>query len=460
MENSRISQSADLAGHVAARLREHSFPGAHYVLGLSGGLDSVCLLQILAELAGSMRFSLRAVHINHGLSPNAGDWAEFCRQLCLRLGIPLAVDAVDVSPYRHLGPEAAAREARWQALRRHSADFLLLAQHQDDQAETLMLQLLRGAGPAGLAGMASGVAAVDPSQSLARVLRPMLALGRSDILDFSLGRGYRWIEDESNSSEAFERNFLRHKIMPALAARYPHAAKIMARSASILAEASGLLAELGRHDLQSLEKSGGLDWPGLRSLGEARARNALRTWCSRRGFPVPGYARTREIWRQLCESRKDNQLCIEWQGISLRRYRSLIFVENIATPAPMAFAPLTWDGEPWLPLIALGGALNFKPEEGRGLSLQKLRLAPVSVRLRQGGERIRIDPRRPRRTLKNLWQELGLPPWLRERHPLLYCGEQLVAVPGLGEDCQWRAAPGERGLIVSWQAYGSLPPKQ
>ncbi len=453
MESSRNSPRADLVAHVAAQLREFLFPGAHLVLGLSGGIDSVSLLHILAELSVPLRFSVRAVHINHGISPNAADWANFCRQLCEQLGIPVAVEKVDISAFRHLGPEGAARAARWSALRRHQADFLLLAQHRDDQAETLLLQLLRGAGPAGLSGMAAGTFFTDALSGQARVLRPMLELSRADIENFVQRRALEWVEDESNSNVELERNFLRHRVLPAIVNRHAHATRVMARSAGILAEAAELLDTLGRQDIAPLEKDGGLDLPGLRALGDARARNALRAYCNQRGIPLPGYSRIREIWKQIQEPRKDGNICVEWNGYALQRYRARIFIERQRAEKSPQQDPVSWNGEACLPLMALHGFLNFRPEEGRGLSVEKLRSAAVTVRLRRGGERLRIDPRRPRRTLKNLWQEKGVPPWLRERQPLLYCGEQLVCVPGLGEDCQWRAMPAERGLIVSWQHF-------
>lgn len=443
----------DLVAHVAAQLRGNVFPGAHLVLGLSGGMDSVSLLQILAELAPPMRFSFRALHVNHGISPNAAYWAQFCQRLCESLKVPLAVEAVDLAPFRRLGPEAAARAARWAVFRRHAADFLVLAQHRDDQAETLLLQLLRGAGPAGLAGMGSGLALEGASAAHAQVLRPLLEVSRAEVELFVRARGHQWIDDESNDSVDADRNFLRHRVLPVISRRFAHSATVIARSARILAESAQLLGELGRQDLVALDCDGALDLAGLRALGAARARNALREYCVHHGIAVPGYRLLLEIWRQINGPRKDDQTCLEWDGVALRRYRGRIYIEKSRASALAGFEPVAWNGEPCLPLTAPGGFLNFKPEEGRGLSLDRLRSAPVTVRLRQGGERLQPDPRRPRRTLKNLWQEQGLPPWWRDAQPLVYCGEQLVCVPGLGEEYEWRARPGERGLIVSWDRY-------
>ncbi len=457
MENTRKPQSADPVARVAAHLREYLFPGAHVVLGLSGGMDSVCLLHILAELAAQLRFSLRAVHVNHGISSNAGDWATFCEALCRRLGIPLAVESVDVAPYRHLGPEAAARAARWSALLSHDAEFLALAQHRDDQAETLLLQLMRGAGPAGLAGMAGHALPArfkgGAGQHQLRVLRPLLDWGRIDIEAFVRSRNLEWVEDESNSHTALDRNFLRHRVLPELSGRYPHAAAMIARSAGILGEASDLLTQLGLQDIAGIESGDALELRGLRALGEARARNALRAYCHVRDIPSPGFARIHEIWLQLREPRQDSRICIAWEGHVLRRYRDRIYIERHESRDAAGFEGARWEGEPSLPLMALDGMLHFQPEEGRGLSVEKLRSAPVTIRLRSGGERLRIDTRKPHRTLKNLWQEKGTPPWRRDRLPLLYCADELVCVPGIGDNVDWRAASGERGLIVTWQPF-------
>ncbi|MFM9970543.1 MAG: tRNA lysidine(34) synthetase TilS [Burkholderiales bacterium] len=465
MENSRKPRSVDLVAHVSADLNQAIFPGANLLLGLSGGIDSISLLHVLVELRGPRRFSLRAVHINHAISPNSAEWAQFCSRQCVRLGVPLAIEQVDVSLFRHLGPEGAARAARWAAFESHQADFLLLAQHRDDQAETMLLQLLRGAGPAGLAGMAGSGAYsgsstknhADPQSAAsyphARVLRPFLTIGRADIEAFASSRNVTWVEDESNANITLERNFIRHQILPAIANRHGHAIEAMARAAQIQAEASRLLTQLGLQDIAPLEKESGLDLPGLRALGEERARNALRAYCERNGIPQPGFHRLREIWKQLREPRPDGNIYFEWQGYALRRYRGRIFIERLL--ANMGnFLSASWHGEPYLPIVELNGTLNFKPEEGRGISVEKLRSAPVSIRPRRGGERLRSDPRRPHRTLKNLWQEKGVPPWRRDRTPLIFCGEELVCVPGLGEQIEWRAMPGERGLIISWQTFG------
>ena len=448
MGSSGNSSPAELPGRVAAEIAPGIFPGAHLALGLSGGLDSVALLSVLLEVAPALQFSLRAVHVNHGISANAGRWAEFCAELCGKSKTPLQIESVEVAAYRDLGLEGAARRARYEVFARVDADFIVLAQHRDDQAETLLLRLLRGAGPRGLAAM-------SPLRSLAgtraRLLRPLLGISRQDIELYARSRGLEWVEDESNADTLRRRNFLRHEVFPLLEQQFPAASVTIARAAAHLAEARDLLDEMAQADLENCGGSA-LDIAVLRRLGEARAKNLLRDWCEAQGVQPLSAARTTELLRQLRESGSDSRVSLEGRGWTLLRYRDRLHLEPAAAAVERDFSE-TWDGGNALPLLALGGVLKFKPEEGRGLSLAKLRENPVTVRVRRGGERLQPDHRRPRRTLKNLFQERGVPPWHRDRLPLLFCGEHLVSVPGIGDACEFRAAPREAGLIVTWEPF-------
>jgi tRNA(Ile)-lysidine synthase len=436
---------------VAAVLAPTVPPGAHLALGLSGGVDSAALLSILLELAPALRFSLRAVHVNHGISPNAGRWAEFCAELCRRSQVPLQLETVDLSPYRSLGLEGAARQARHQVFTRLEADFVVLAQHRDDQAETLLLRLLRGAGLRGLAAMSR----LRPiSGSRARMLRPLLEVSRAEIEAYARLKGLEWIEDESNSDTVRQRNFLRREAIPLLERQFPAASATIARAAAHLAEAQELLDAMARADLERCGDGAAVGIQFLRELGEARAKNLLRYWCEARGIQALAAAQISELLRQLRESRADARVSLSVPGWDFLRYRDKLYLEPAGEKLGPDFCE-TWHGENALALLALGGVLKFKPEEGRGLSLAKLRQAPVTVRVRRGGERLRPDSRRPRRTLKNLFQERGIPPWRRERLPLVYCGEELVSVPGIGEACEFKAAPSEAGLIVAWERFES-----
>ena len=434
---------------VAAELAPRIFPGAHLALGLSGGLDSVTLLSILLELAPALKFSLRAVHVNHGISPNAARWAEFCGGLCTRLGVPLQLESVDISPHRHLGLEGAARRSRHEAFARVDADFVVLAQHSDDQAETLLLRLLRGAGLRGLAAM-SALRSIPGMR--ARLLRPLLAVPRAEIETHARLRGLEWVEDESNADTIRRRNFLRSDVFPLLERQFPGARATVARAAAHLAEARELLDEMARADFERCAGAEGVNVADLRGLGEARAKNLLRYWCETKNIEPLSAARTGELLRQLSESRPDARIGLAVPGWTFLRYRERLYLRHASETIGRNLCEV-WDGANALPMLSLGGVLKFKPEEGRGLSLAKLRAGRVTVRLRQGGERLRLDIRRPRRTLKNLFQERGVPPWRRDRLPLVYCGDELVSVPGIGDACEFRAAPGEAGLIVTWEPF-------
>jgi tRNA(Ile)-lysidine synthase len=434
---------------VAAVLAPKIFPGAHLALGLSGGVDSVALLSILLELAPALKFSLRAVHVNHGISPNATRWTEFCARLCARFRIPLQLETVDIGPYRKLGLEGAARQARYEAFARAEGDFIVLAQHRDDQAETLLLRLLRGAGLRGLAAM-SPLRALPGTR--ARLLRPLLAMSRAEIEIYARLRGLEWVEDESNVDTLRQRNFLRHEVFPLIERQFPVVRATIARTAAHLAEARGLLDELARGDFERCGGGTAVDIPVLHQLGEGRAKNVLRNWCETRGIEPLSAARTTELLRQLRESPADSRFSFAVPGWTFLRYREKLYLRRASATLERSLREV-WDGENALPMLSLGGVLKFKPEEGRGLSLAKLRAGRVTVRLRQGGERLRLDTSRPRRTLKNLFQERGIPPWHRDRLPLVFCGDELVSVPGIGDACEFRAAPGEAGLIVTWEPF-------
>ena len=425
------------------------FPGAHLALGLSGGLDSVALLSILLELAPALGFSLRAVHVNHGISPNAARWAEFCGALCARLGVPLQLETVDISAHRHLGLEGAARRSRHEVFARVDADFVVLAQHSDDQAETLLLRLLRGAGLRGLAAM-STLRSISGTRT--RLLRPLLAVSRAEIETHARLHGLEWVEDESNADTLRRRNFLRRDVLPLLERQFPGARATIARAAAHLAEARELLDEMARTDFERCEGAGGVNVADLLGLGEARAKNLLRYWCDTKNIEPLSAARTGELLRQLRESRPDARIGLAVPGWTFLRYRERLYLRRASETLDRDLCEV-WDGANALPILSLGGVLKFRPEEGRGLSLAKLRAVRVTARLRQGGERLRLDAGRPRRTLKNLFQERGIPPWRRDRLPLVYCGDELVSVPGIGEACEFRATPGEAGLIVTWEPF-------
>lgn len=443
MENSRKPPLPDPAVHVEQVLKKRVEPGRHLVLALSGGVDSVALLDILARLRGPFGFSLSALHVNHQISPNAGEWARFCAELCARLDVPLEVAKV-VVPRAGESLEAAAREARYREFAKVRGDFVVLAQHRDDQAETLLLQLLRGAGVAGSAAMP------ELSGAFPRLLRPLLDIPRAALEAYAKANGLSWVEDESNLDTRFDRNFLRHRAFPVLAERFPACRTTFSRAARHFAEAAQLLDELAELDLRGALRDGGLAVESLRALSPVRAKNLLRYWLAGQGI-TPNTARLEEMLRQLTGARQGAQVRIPLGGLEIRRF------QGFAHAVPVLLAPdpdfsRRWQGEEAVALPELGGALRFRRAQGEGISLARLEASAVTIRPRRGGERLQPDCRRPTRTLKNLLQEAQLPPWRREMLPLVWCGEELAVVPGIGVGCGFQAKPDEIGVVPEWGA--------
>jgi tRNA(Ile)-lysidine synthase len=405
MASSRKRRRAEAAVTDAVRRSLPLLKGREVAVALSGGIDSVVLLHAL-----SRQLPVRAAHVHHGLSPNAERWAKFCRAYCRSLGVPLTVKRVRVAKGGK-GLEAAAREARYAALGRLPVEAIALAHQLDDQAETVLMNLLRGEGPRGASGMPAA-----RRQGGRLIVRPLLEVPREAIVDYAQAHGLAWIEDESNALEALTRNFVRRRIAPLIAERYPRWREALARAA--------------RHF----------------SRRELDAQALLRAFLAERGLRAPSEAKLAELVRQLAGGR--NGARIEHDGARWRLYRG----ELLAEDAPAAlFTPVAWRGEARLALPALGGELAFRRVRGEGIDAATLKERALTVRLRSGGERLQIDERRPRRTLKNLFQEAGVPGWQRARLPLLFDGDSLVWAPGLGVDARYRAKAGGAGWLPQWR---------
>ncbi|HKO88354.1 MAG TPA: tRNA lysidine(34) synthetase TilS [Burkholderiales bacterium] len=449
MANSRKSKSSDLQDRVAAVLARHVFPRAHLKLGFSGGVDSTVLLDVLATLAPQFPFSLSCLHVHHGLSPNADGWARFARSTAKAYGVPCMVKRVDIHANRKLGIEAAARKARYEVFAAAKADFILSAQHEDDQAETLVLQLLRGAGLSGLAAMPE-LREFAPGKKL---LRPMLGLSRAQIERYAEQHQLAWVEDESNRDTAFARNYVRHEVLPRLQQLNSAACANLARTAAHLGEAKALLDELAAADLESWGETGMLKLEAFECLSRPRAGNLLRFWLNARGAGVPNSAELEEAVRQLLSARSDAQVRLRLNGMLLRRFKKRAWLEPFDAFSGLDGFVSTWNGEKKWPLSALGGSFHFERSVGEGIALRVLDdPSRVQVRLRQGGERFRPDSGRPRRSLKKLFQEQGIAPWERDRLPLLFSEEALVFVPGIGVAAEAQAQPGEAALKARWLA--------
>ena len=425
------------------------------MLGLSGGLDSVVLLEVLRRLAAPLGYRLSCVHVNHNISPNARRWALFCEHRCKQLKIALAVHEVDIGPFRAEGLEAAARRARYAIYARQSeVDFIVLAQHLDDQAETLLLQLLRGAGVKGGAAMplvrGQGRGSGKPGAKAPAIVRPMLAVSRSQIEVYARVNEIKWVEDESNADTRYDRNFMRHRVLPVVAKAFPGYRLTLARAAGHLAEASTLLDQLAQLDAKRASKGHTLVLADLRRLGYLRSKNLLRWMLQQRGGAAPEADQLQEGLRQLFDAGDDAAVRVTLGATELCRYAGRVHLLPRLPDAPLDLR-CDWDGRRVWPLPELGGTLRFMRRAGAGLACERVRGPGLRLSLRQGGEKLRLRPQGSTRSLKNLLQEARLPPWERERLPLLYCGDTLVAVPGLGVASGWEAGADEPGWLITWR---------
>ncbi len=419
-------------------------PAAPIIVALSGGRDSVALLDALLAVAPPRGNALTAVHVHHGLSPNADAWARFCEEMCAARGVTFALWMAGVARAPQQSLEATARIARYGALAATAAArrivHVALAHHRGDQAETLLLQLLRGAGPRGLAGMPG--AACD--EAGVTWLRPLLGLPRAAIDAYVDAAQLRFVDDESNTSLTHRRNAVRQRIMPALAAVFPDPERTLARAAGLQAEAARLADDLAALDAGAAILAGSLDRAGLAALPPHRAANLLRWFLRQHGLVAPSAARLAAMLVQLRTTRADAKVRVVHAGRALGIQRGRIVVH--ALPPPAFNVP--WSGESQLALRH--GHLAFARTVGTGLDAARLAGASVSVRSRAGGERIDLGGGRPRRALKSLLHEAGMPPWQREALPLLFCGDELVWVPELGIAADFAAAPASAGVTIAW----------
>ncbi len=466
MENSKKRQSSNLArrqntplktqlpdqllSHVTSFLGEvfkkQQLDKPNILVAFSGGLDSAVLLHILSESCQSINFSLTAMHVHHGLSTHADEWAMFCKDVCLDSNISFELHEIAVDQDSGLGVEASARFARYQALHSQGADFICVAHHQDDQAETLLLQLARGAGVKGLASMAK----VDVERQL---LRPLLNCSRVDLQNYANTHRLKWVLDESNADTQYDRNFVRHEVLPILRKRYKNIANILSRSASNLADASDMLDDLAKIDAEIVVNKNdqylSVSISQLLNLTSQRQGNLIRWWLAQNKIVMPSAQLLKQILQQICHAKLDAKVKIKVaQKCYVMRYKGIAYLVNEAEfQQPIN---ILWQGESLLTLPD-HSRLVFTEKLGKGFAFQrggsdiKLR-----IKYREGGERFKPDLLRPSRTLKYILQACHMPPWQRESLPLIFMDETLVIVPNIGVGSAFKAKEDELGLEVTW----------
>jgi tRNA(Ile)-lysidine synthase len=417
--------------------------GRPICVAYSGGVDSHVLLHLLANSHHPELPLVRAVHINHGLNPASADWAAHCREVASQLSVDFESIDVNVEQIDELGVEAAARQARYQAFRQtlDTDEVLVTAQHQQDQAETLMLQLLRGAGPAGLSAMATQTELDELT-----VIRPFLSVTKDDILHYAELHGLSWIDDPSNEDTRLNRNYLRHEIWPRLSERWPALSETLSRSAAHCREADELLTELAYMDAEQAceDQFDQVSVTALTALSEARQRNLLRYLIVQQGLKLPSTPVLQRIIDEVCPAAVDRNPEVTWNGAMVRRYRDRIYIEAAPSAYPPAGEQQVKGNEPVN--LQDGRVIKWQMSSGQGLKPHVL-AGGVQLKFRQGGERIRLQGHSQHKSLKQLFQEWSVPPWQREQIPLLFVGAELVAVVGYGYAEHYAADIGEKGWL-------------
>lgn len=433
----------------------------HVYVALSGGLDSHVLLHMMVSLIDSK--SITAVHVNHQLSPNADSWQQHCENVCFKLGIHIISEVVEVKN-KGEGLEQAARDARYKIFTKllSKNDLIIVAHHADDQAETVLYRLLRGAGTKGLSGMPA-----RRPLGLGELFRPLLPFSRDELEAYASSHNIKWIEDESNININYDRNFLRHKVLPVIAQRWPDCAHKLNHAAKLCAESDYLVDALSMQDLSDLsEKSERIGWSisidALVSLEKSRQANVIRCWIAKNKLPPPRYSVLKVILNQMLFARLDSQSFVSWGGVQLRMFKKKIYLLPVDLDTSSKDIPgagelvvtsktsIKWDGASTVNL-SNGSKLSAKLSNTGGLKVSKKN--HVEIRFRSGGERCKPFGRNGSNTLKKLFQEYALEPWLRNKVPLIYVDGKLAAVGDLWVCTEFFSSTDEVGIQLQWSFF-------
>lgn len=408
------------------------------VVAYSGGVDSHVLLHALDKIRKQqpLPFQLSAIHIHHGLSQHADQWQSHCKQICSSLGIAFQTANVNLADTPRKSLEAQAREARYKQLTELAPanSQVLLGQHQDDQLETFLLQLKRGAGPKGLSAMNRSwiVSGETDSDKQVGFYRPLLAITQQQILEYAQQHNLQWCEDESNQNTDFERNFLRHDVLPVLQNRWPELARSVARSASLCAEQQSLLDEINEDKLKSLRASANsLHLPGLKQLSQPWLHQLIRYWLTEQGIQNPSLAMLMQLKPELLDAAEDATPILQWQNWQFRRFNQQLFVINVP-PETVSFG-MQWRGEKHVRLPYHQGSLNFIVSENSINCLQsQFNIDPSlgSIEIRLGGYGTKFKPLGSAysKPVKQWFKEWKVAPWVRERAVFLVQNEAVLAL--------------------------------
>lgn len=445
-----------ILAHITEKLLQTHKPVKRWVVAYSGGIDSSVLLHSLCTMNQRLKSPLPivALHINHQLSPCAQQWQKHCEKNAQALNIAFEARQVAVVSSGQ-GIEAAARQARYEVFESFllSGDCLLMGHHQQDQAETVLLRLFRGAGVRGLTAMPE-----SRTIGFAHLLRPLLGITKTAIQYYANAHGITWVDDDSNAKDDFDRNFLRHHIFPLLQQRWQGLDTQLVKTTLRMQEAEAILYEVAEDDLAKAElrpaRTGfSVNVNYLHQLSAARKNNLLRYWCELSGYTSPGADQITQIQRQFFSGIAVlSSACVSWAGIELRQFSGRLYLLKALPSFTIPAEPIAWDGRNTLSLGAGGtlqkiGCEDVNQAESTGVLLKPL---PYLISWRQGGERCTPAQRQRSQTVKKLLQEFGLEAWLRDRVPLIYWQGELVAVGDLWVNKGYQVNGDPDAVCVRW----------
>ena len=437
------------AQRVFGDLRSELLSAPQVLVGFSGGLDSSVLLDMLSQTIPSDRIT--AIHINHGLSAKASQWQAHAELFCQSRGITCHSENVNVEHYGS-GPEAAARQVRYDVFEKllHQQGILLLGHHQDDQIETLLYRLMRSSGPLGLSGIP-----VTRSIGAGTLYRPILTWSKEELKTYALAKSIEWVEDKSNSCNDYDRNFLRNRLIPILAERWPDYRKRLSGVSAISRDSTELCRDLASQDIMSLQsrpERGGVSLliDSFNKLSRVRQKNVLRHWAETQNRHTPSRRIIDEIINSVVESRIDASPKVICGDSEYRRYDGRLYLlDSIKLVSEPVENPLDLSLQ-HRDAINLGGGMQLVAEPTRGEGLRMPENRAFRIANRQGGEHCHPVGRSRSNSLKKCLQEFGLEPWWRDRVPLILLDQQIVAVADLWVCEGWQVKPEEIGIKFQW----------
>lgn len=424
-------------------------------IAYSGGLDSSVLLDLAIKYCDSRHLPLSAFHVHHGLSPNADAWLSHCQAACLAGNVAFHYEKIVVASDSGDGIEASARQGRYQALGRfsqyHEIPLILTAHHQDDQAETLLLQMLRGSGVAGMSGMSTCNRAPNLfGHERVMLGRPILSEKRVTLEAYAALRKLSYIQDESNFDHRYLRNAIRHRVMPALQELSPGYVERMARSARHFQAAQDLLLEVAEQDFSACTAGTGLQLESMQNLSAARRDNLFRYWLSKAGVRMPTTARLKEMQSQLFEGREDARITVNHDTIAIHRYKNVVYFSGQKPATELAGSlEFMWQDQSSMHFPHFHGSLVFEIADV-GLEAAWLRRQQLCLHLRRGGERLKLAENRPTRDMKSHFQSLNVPFWQRERLPYVSMGKDLLFAAGVGMQSRYLKAMDGHCISLRW----------